>query len=125
MFQLTLDEWVDLVDRSKFATVTSGTAGNNIFSSDIPEEKTRYVWALILSNTAGTASTLDIKKVEEDDTTTDIAPNFNLAATETVTLSMEDMGMVLPALAGGTNLEFTASQASVEVTAFYTDHPEV
>lgn len=120
--QPTVDDWFRLATSSDFDHVTATTNGDNLFSNDVPEARIRYPFLLILSDTSGAANTVDFDKVEEDDTTTAIHPNFNLGADETVTLTAAELGLILPRFEGGTNLQFTAGANNVEVTALFVDN---
>lgn len=123
--EFTIWEWLELMDISGFAIAQDDATGTNFFGSDIPEERIRYVWAIIVSEQSGAANTFDLNKVEEDDTTTTILPNFNLTGNETVVLSAQDLGPVLPRLEGDTNLELNANADGVDATVFFFDGPEV
>lgn len=123
--EFTVWEWLELMDISQFDIAQDDATGTNFFASDVPEEKVRYPWALIISEQNGAANTFDLSKIEEDNTETVIIPNFNLAANESIMLSVEDLGPVLPRLEGGTNLEIQAGLDGVDATVFYFDGPEV
>lgn len=125
MTALDINELVSFLEKTKFATVTATTGGNNVLSSDVSEDRVLIPVALILSETSGGANTADITKVEEDDTTTDIHPNFNLGPNESVVLTIEDKGAVLPRLEGGTNLQITAGTNNIEVTLIFVENVEV
>lgn len=120
--QLTLSEWRDILDRTRFATVSDDSTGTNVFGSDIPEDRVRYVWGMILSETSGASNTLTINKVEEDDTTTTMINSLNLGASESIFLSLQDVGVLLPSLEGDTNVEFNANSDGVNATVFYFDN---
>lgn len=122
---LSLEEWIELMDISQFDTASDDATGQNFFGSDIPEAKVRYPWALIVSNTVAGTNTFDLSKIEEDDTETLILNDVNLAQDETLILGLPDIGPVIPRLEGGTNLEIQAASDGVEATVFYFDGPEV
>lgn len=116
---LGVSEYISLMERSEYDHVTAGTGGSNVLSSDVPEGRILIPLGVILSETSGSSNTVDLSRVEDDDTTTVIAPNINLGANETVFLNVMDDGLILPKLEGGSNLEATAGSSSVEVTLVY------
>jgi len=119
MTSLSVPEWKAIRERVQFAQATEDTSGSNILSSDVNEDRVNFPLALIISDTSSSANTVDIQKVEEDDTTTDIAPNFNLASDETRVFTLDEIGFLLPRIEGGANLKFTAGSANVEVTMLF------
>lgn len=125
MTGLTVDEWVRLLEKTRFENVTATTGGDNVFSSDVPEDRIAIPLAIWLTDTSGAANTVDIQKVEEDDTTTDLHMNFNLGPNESVVISMEELGAILPRFEGDTNLELTAGANNVEATLIYVYNVEI
>lgn len=109
----------ELFAASKSSHVTSTTAGNEVLSSDVPEARVYYPWMIVLSDTSAAANTVTVQKVEEGGATTDILPNFNLAANESRVLDGSELGLAFEPLEGGTNMEFTAGANNVEATVFY------
>jgi hypothetical protein len=119
MVEHNYTNWEFLADVSRFDNVTDDTTGSNILSSDVPEDRVYYPFVMVLSDTAGAANTVQLDKVEEDDTATTIYSNFNLSANETRFITAETLGLVLPRLEGDTNLKLTAGVDGVEGTVFY------
>lgn len=112
-------DWEYLIDYTRFDRVTATTGGDNILSSDVPEDRVYYPFVLILSDTSGGANTVDIGKVEEDDSVSSVITSFNLGSNETRVLKASEIGVIFPRLEGDTNIQFTAGSNSVEATIFY------
>lgn len=114
-----LSTWLRFMELVKFDNVQASTGGDNLFSSDVNEERIEYPLVLILNETSGGANTVDIASVEEDDTTTTIVNNINLKANETLIFGVNDVGVVVPRIAGGENLEFTVGANNVDVAMYF------
>lgn len=126
MSGISLAELYGMWDRVKYAQVTSTTAGQNVFSSDVPETTTRYIMAIVASDTAGAANTLLAQRVKEDDSTEDVFPELNIASAGNIQVpDAGPVGMIpIAVLSGGQNMEFTAGSNNVEVTVIYIDSEE-
>lgn len=122
MTGLTPSQWVSLMENAKVAQVVDDTSGSNLFSSDTAESRMQIPITVVISETNGSANTADIKKVEEDDTTTDLYTNFNLGSNETRVLDMKEVAPIIPRLEGGTNLQVTAGSDGVELTMVYVNN---
>lgn len=122
---LTLSELISLLEKVKFDHVTATTGGDDILSGDVPEERIYLPVGIVLSDTSGSSNTVSIDKVEEDDTTTTLIPNFNLAGNESVIHLLSDIVFVIPRLEGDTNLQFTAGANNVEATLLYLENIEI
>lgn len=109
-------------ERLKYAQLTLSTSRQNIFSSDISEYVKRNI-VLIRLNGDGTARTVEIEKVEEDDTYEMIFDGVNVPAStdEEIPKSGYDIENPVVVLEGGTNLSFIASAGAPEVTVIYWD----
>lgn len=109
-------------ERLKYAQLTLSTGRANIFSSDVPEEVKRNI-VLIRLHGDGTARTVNIEKVEEDDTWEMIFDTLNVPAStdEEIPKSGYDIENPILVLEGGTNLSFIASAGAPEVTVIYWD----
>lgn len=125
MTGFSVSDWISFMEKTVFHNVTATTGGDNVLASDVPEDRVRIPLALWLTDTSGAANTVDIQKVEEDDTTTDLHMNFNLGANESVVITAEELSAILPRLEGDTNLQFTAGAADVEVTLITVDNIEI
>lgn len=125
MTDISPAEWVGILERARYAQASDDTSGTNLLSSDVPEERVLIPIAFIISDTSGAANTVDLQKVEEDDTTTAIHTNFNLGSNETVTLEPTEFATIIPRLEGDTNLQFTAGSDGVEITMVYVYSTEV
>ena len=97
-------------ERLKIAQLTLSTSRQNIFSSDVPERVKRNIVKIFLFGD-GTSRTVEIEKVEEDDTYTMWFDNVNVTATDNVQLPAGAINVKAPiiVLEGGTNLSFIAS----------------
>lgn len=111
----------DLWDLVRVDTLTDPTNGSNIFSNDVAENDTKYILGVLLSDTSSGANGVDVSKVEEDDTTTTWISGFNVGSDESKALPVEDfnpLGIAVPPVQGGANLEFNAESA-MEITVFW------
>jgi len=109
-------------ERLKYAQLTLSTSRQNLWTSDIPERVKRNI-VLIRLNGDGTARTVEIEKVEEDDTYDMIFDNVNVPAASDIEIpsSGYDIENPIIVLEGGTNLSFIASAGAPEVTVIYWD----
>jgi len=109
-------------ERLKIAQLTLSTSRQNIFSSDVPERVKRNIVKIFLFGD-GTNRTVEIEKVEEDDTYTMWFDNVNVTATDNVQLPAGAINVKAPiiVLEGGTNLSFIASAGAPECTICYWD----
>ena len=103
----------------KWITTTTVT---DIFSSNVPEDKMRYIVAIFLIG-KDTTAVVNIKKKKEDGTYEDIFPNINVAASEfkPIPPTYDIENPIIP-LEGGTNLAANlVSGTSVSITVLYWD----
>lgn len=120
---IRLSEWRDILDRTKFAQVdVAGNSASNLFSSDVPEDRVRYITALIASTSIGSVQRANVSKVEEDDTTSVVLSGLVLPGDDNVAFSTEDNGVFFPRLEGGTNVEFNPGTSGASLTAFFFDN---
>lgn len=114
-----LEEWINFLEVAEFDRAQDGTGGTEILDNDVPEGEVYIPIAFVISDTSGSLNTADFQKVEEDNTTTDYHNNFNVGGNETVVVTIEDIGPLVPRLEGGTNLQVTAGSGDIEVTMVY------
>lgn len=123
MTGFTPSEWIELMEKARFARVTDDTSGSDLLSSNVPEDQVLIPLAFIISDTAGAANSVDFTKSGEASGT--IHGTFNLASNETVTISAEELSTIIPRLEGGANLQITAGSDGVDVTMVYVHNTEV
>jgi len=109
-------------ERIKYAQLTLSTSRQNLWTSDIPERVKRNIVKIYIFGD-GTDRTVEIEKVEEDDTYDMIFDNVHVGATSNVELPSGKIAYKEPILVleGGTNLSFIASAGAPEVTVIYWD----
>jgi len=118
----------DILDRLQTDVFTATTSGANAWDSDIPEHKTRYIVALLLIGDGVASRTVDIEKVEEDDSTTSKFPAVPVPPADVVQIppSGYDVRNPILVLEGGTNLKGTVNAGDgVKVVVIYWDDPAV
>lgn len=126
MTGFNVTEWVEILEKAQFAHVTlTDTSATNLLSSDVSEDRVLIPLSFVFSDQTGSANTIDIRKVEEDDTKTDIHPNFNLGASETVIVTMDEFAPLVPRLEGGCNLELQAEASNIEATMVFVNNVEL
>lgn len=109
-------------ERLKFKELDLTTARQNIFTVDVPERIKRNI-VLIRINGDGTARTVNVEKVEEDDTWAMIFETVHVPATDDIEIPKSGFDIENPiiVLEGGTNLSFIASLGTPYVTILYWD----
>lgn len=112
-----LVEWVNFLDFVKHDTVTASTSGDSLLSSNVSEDRIVYPLVLILNEQSGSTNTVDIAYSGERSDT--IVSNINLGANETLIIGVQDVGIVIPRVAGGNNLDFTTGSNNVDVTMYF------
>ena len=112
-------EW----EKLKHATAWVTTTTTNIFSSDVPNRKIRYILKIIITGDQVTSRVLDLYKVKRDNTTEDFIKNINVAAPAYIEIPQGEYDPRKPILVleGGTNLAGKVSGNSVSVTVIYYD----
>jgi len=123
MSGIDLHEVVALKEKSQFAQATDDTSGTSLFSSNIPEAEVYIPLGLILSDTSGSANSVDLSKSGEASET--FHGTFNLAGNETRTVGAGSVETLVPRLEGGSNLDITANSDGVEATLVYVPNTEV
>lgn len=120
---LDLSEWEQILDSVKHAHQNiSGTTSQNLFSSDVPEDRTRHVTALVISNDSSASQQININKVDESNNASAVLSGFNLPASGNEIVSVDDKLMPFTRLQGGANLEAVPQTSTANVTAFFFDN---
>jgi len=93
----------------------------------VPEQKTRYVVALMFNGDGVSSRTVDIEKLEEDDSYTMKFRNIAVSPADHVEIpeSGYDIENPILTLEGGTRLYGTASGNTLYGTVLYFDTPEI
>jgi len=107
------------MDRVDFAQATSSGSAVNMFISDVQEARVYYPIYLVQSDTSGSANTVTVSKIDENDFTEPILPNVNLAGNGTLVLDPDGDVPPVPPREGGTNIEINSGSPSVEATLYY------
>ena len=93
-----------VIERLKTEAAHIGTSETDIFSSDVPESKFRYVVKVILMGDGAADRVVDIYKKKEDGTYEKKIPMIHVASTEVLELGSDNPENPLLVLEGGTNL---------------------
>lgn len=125
MTGFSLIDWIQLLEKVKFAYIDEDGTGTNILSSDVNEDKMNIPLVFIISDKTGSTNHIAISKVEEDNTTTTIHDQLNLGGNETVVYTVQQLVALVPRIEGGANLEFNADTGNVDVTMVYVNNEEV
>ena len=109
-------------ERLKYAQLTLSGTMASIFSSDVAERAKRNI-VLIWMNGDGTARTVNVEKVKEDDTWDMIFKAVHVPATDDIEIPKSGFDIENPiiVLEGGTNLSFIASAGTPYVTVVWYD----
>lgn len=102
--------------------VTNGASAAAFGAGGVPEDRTRYVTSLILTEQAGSASRVTLSKEREGNSAEAIVSGVNVPADENVTFSTDDQGVFLPRFEGGTNLTIETDTSAVGATTFFYDN---
>ncbi len=95
----------------------------DIFASDVPDKKIRYVLKIIITGDQQAARVIDLYKRKRDDTTAPFVLNVNVEAPEykEIPQGVYDPEKPILVLEGGTNLAAKVSGNSLSVTVVYRD----
>lgn len=109
-------------DKIKFAKKNATSSYVNFFSSDVPDDRRRYILKFMIKGT-GSADTLTIAKVERDDSQTEFFDKYVNANTNIETpTGAPDPEKPLLVLEGGTNLALKSGGQAISVTVIYYDN---
>jgi len=113
-------------DRIKYLYKSvSETTETDLFSSNVPERKIRYVLKIILTGNGSVSETVTISKKKEDGTYDVFIAGINLAPPEYKEIPQGSIDLENPLLVleGGTNLAAkTAGGNAVNITVIYYDN---
>ena len=113
-------------DRIQVDLVTANTSGVNVWSSNVPEHKMRYILGFVITGDGSNNSKVTISKIEEDGSTE--TPKFKVyvGSTDTVTIpGSPRIHTPILVLEGGTNLKVTTDVGTADVAVIYYDDPAV
>lgn len=115
--------WEEVLDRKKHVQDVVNNSGADLFGSDVPEDRVRYITGFVFSNTIGSAQTLNVDKIDENDSAVGFLSGVNIGANADVRFTMGDDEGILPhRIEGGTNLNLDPSASAIGVTTFYYDN---
>ena len=111
------------MERLSYAQLTIGTSRANFFADDVPEGVMRNILGILLFGDGTASRTVEIEKVEEDDTYDMIFDNIPVPPAAVVPLPPADYDIENPivVLEGGTNLSAVASAGAPEATVIFWD----
>jgi hypothetical protein len=112
-----------ILERLRYAQLTIGTSRANFFTGNVPEDKMRYIVAIIIIGDGTASRTVNIEKRTEAGGYEMIFNSIPVAPADIVYLpqsyNVEDAIVVLE---GGTNLSAVASAGSPKATVIYWDN---
>ena len=112
-----------IMERLSYAQLDITNARGNFFDSDVPERTMRNIVAIIIIGDGTASRTVNIEKVEEDDTWDMIFDSVPVPPAAVVPLPPADYDIENPivVLEGGTNISAVASAGTPYATLIYWD----
>ena len=113
----------EIMERLSYAQLDITDERGNFFDEDVPERTMRNIVAIILFGDGTASRTVNIEKVEEDDTYDMIFDHVPVAPANVVQLPPADYDIQNPivVLEGGTNISAVASAGTPYATLIYWD----
>ena len=115
----------EIRDRLKFEQKWITTTETDVFDSNVPESRIRYVVKIVLTGDQVTTRVAEILKKLENGTYKTFIPNINVAAPEKKEIpeGSYDIEDPIMKLEGGTNIAGKVSGNSISMTVVYWDNP--
>ena len=113
----------EIMERLSYAQLDITNARGNFFDDDVPERMMRNIVAIIIIGDGTASRTVNVEKVEEDDTWDMIFDSVPVPPAAIVQLPPADYDIENPivVLEGGTNISAVASAGTPYATLIYWD----
>ena len=114
----------EIWDRLKYEQKWIKTTNTDIFGSNVPESKIRYIVKIILTGDQNTTRIAEISKKLETGSYDTFIPNINVVASQyrEIPEGSYDIENPILTLEGGTNLAGKVSGNSISMTVIYWDN---
>ena len=110
----------------RYNQFTAAVAIADIFAADVPEDKMRFILAILFNNATYTDNgAVTVRRILEDNTTEDFIDSIPVPAGEAHLVGEIDINKPILVLAGGQNLGALRDEApDIELTIWWIDYPD-